>query len=114
MAEQSTDVYIGDCIERRIEAARIVHHLNKIVDVNDMRLAHLNKMLVDLQNHATIDGTLQWNAMRTPSHDDFPYPPLTVVYKHADILNIHKPEVGRIGIQQQFLIDKVSLDIGHF
>ena len=76
----------------------VIANCDQIIDVDDIRLAHLNEMFVELLYHIAVDGTLQRDAVVAACHDDFPYTPFAVVYEHSDVLDMDELEIRRVGV----------------
>ena len=72
--------------------------LDEIIDVDDIRLAHLNEMFVELLYHIAVDGTLQRDAVVAACHDDF-HIRRSLLYTNIPMsFDMDELEIRRVGV----------------
>ena len=70
----ATELDEVDFVERRVERAYAVYHLEEVVEVDDVFLVHLYEVGMEREEHLAVDVAFQPNGFLPFVDDDFPAP----------------------------------------
>ena len=93
LAIETSHFHILNLVEGRIEQTEIIVHLQEIIDIDDIALAHLYKALVECEQILIVRIAFQSERLLFAGNHHLPDALVVVVLEEADILQMHESEV---------------------